>query len=168
MRNRPLLLGLLIAGIVALLDQLSKKALLELVLSLGWPIKITPFFNLVMVWNRGVSFGMLRDADARHLLIGFTLLVIACLLVWLSRSGGRLLPWALGLVIGGAYGNVIDRVIYGAVADFFDVHAFGYHWPAFNVADAAICIGVALLIWQSWQEERGGKKASAKDKATSH
>lgn len=168
MRNRPLLLGLLVAGLTALIDQLSKKALLGLVLDKGWPITVTPFFNLVMVWNRGVSFGMLRDADARHVLIGFTTLVIACLLVWLNRAGGRLLPYALGLVIGGAYGNLLDRVIYGAVADFFDFHALGHHWPAFNVADAAICIGVALLVWQSWCEERGGRRALPEHKPTSH
>ena len=155
MHSRTLLAGLLIAGLTALADQLSKKLLLAVVLEQGWPITVTPFFNFVMVWNRGVSFGMLRDADARYALIGFSLLVIGGLLVWLGRARGKLLPLALGLVIGGAFGNVLDRVIYGAVADFFDAHAFGYHWPAFNVADAAICVGVALLVWHSWREDRG-------------
>jgi signal peptidase II len=153
MRNPPLLWGLLVAMLVALADQMSKKALLGLMASATGPLTLTPFFNLVMVWNRGVSFGMFREADARLGLIVFTALVIIGLLFWLARARGKLLPLALGLVMGGAFGNLLDRIIYGAVADFFDVHAFGYHWPAFNVADAAICTGVALLLWQSWREE---------------
>lgn len=157
MRNPPLLWGLLVALMVALLDQLSKKALLEMMQATQGPITLTPFFNLVMVWNRGVSFGMLGNADARLGLIAFTSLVILGMLIWLARVRGKLLPLALGLVMGGAYGNLLDRVIYGAVADFFDIHAFGFHWPAFNVADAAICSGVMLLLWQSWKEEASRK-----------
>jgi signal peptidase II len=150
MRDRRTVGGLWIAMAVALIDQISKGALLKLMATSTGRIEVTSFFNLVMVWNKGVSFGMLQQADARHALMVFTGCVMAALLVWLSRATSKWQVIALGLVLGGAFGNLLDRVIYGAVADFFDIHFFAYHWPAFNIADAAICIGVALLLWESW------------------
>ena len=138
-------LGLVIAGTVVVLDQLTKWAILTW---LDRAIALTPFFNLVVVWNRGVSFGML-DSDgalAPWLLSGLALAVVAALLLWLRRVEHPLPGAGLGLIIGGAVGNVIDRVRFGAVIDFLDVHALGWHWPAFNVADSAICIGAALLL----------------------
>ncbi|MGH6901453.1 MAG: signal peptidase II [Geminicoccaceae bacterium] len=138
-------LGLVTAGLVILLDQLSKLAILAL---LDDAVVVTPFLNLVVVWNRGVSFGMLDSAGALMpwLLSVLALAVVAALGVWLRRVEHPLAGVALGLIIGGALGNVIDRVRFGAVVDFLDVHALGYHWPAFNVADSAICVGAALLL----------------------
>ena len=137
--------GLVIAGLVIILDQLSKWAILML---LEDPIAVTPFLNLVVVWNRGVSFGMFDTAGALGpwLLSGLALAVVAALVFWLGRIEHSLAGAALGLIIGGALGNVIDRVRFGAVVDFLDFHAYGYHWPAFNVADSAICVGAALLL----------------------
>jgi signal peptidase II len=138
-------LGLGVAAGVVLLDQLSKAAMLAM---LDDPIVVTPFLNLVVVWNRGVSFGMFDSAGAYGpwLLSGLALAVVAALLWWLRRVEQPFVAVALGLVIGGALGNVIDRVRFGAVFDFLDVHVAGYHWPAFNVADSAICIGAVLLL----------------------
>ena len=138
-------LGLVVAGTVVVLDQLTKWAILTW---LDRAIALTPFFNLVMVWNRGVSFGMF-DSDgalAPWLLSGLALAVVVALLVWLRRVDHPLTAAGLGLIIGGAIGNVIDRVRFGAVLDFLDFHALGWHWPAFNVADSAICVGAVLLL----------------------
>jgi signal peptidase II len=140
-----LALGLGTAGAVIILDQLSKWAILVL---LEQAIAVTPFLNLVVVWNRGVSFGMFDSASAHApwLLSGLAGAVVVALVFWLRRVDHPLPGIALGLIIGGALGNVLDRVRYGAVVDFLDVHALGYHWPAFNVADSAICVGAALLL----------------------
>jgi signal peptidase II len=147
---RRLLPGLLAAAAVLVLDQGVKAWLLDLLLALGGHSRITSYFNLVMVWNTGVSFGLLRAGEeGRWLLIPLSLGIVAVLLVWLARAETRSLSLALGLVIGGALGNVIDRLRFGAVADFFDFHIAGYHWPAFNVADAAIVLGVAVILLQS-------------------
>ena len=108
-----------------------------------------PFFDIVMVWNRGVSYGLFQ-ADGllgTVLLTALSLAAVAALSWWLGGAKGRFLAaWALGLIIGGALGNVIDRVIYGAVADFFHFYAFGHDWYVFNIADAAITVGVIVLI----------------------
>ena len=138
-------LGLVVAGLVILLDQLSKLAILTL---LDHAVAVTPFLNLVVVWNRGVSFGMFASAGALMpwLLSGLALAVVVALGFWLRRVEHPLAGLALGLIIGGALGNVIDRIRFGAVVDFLDFHALGYHWPAFNVADSAICVGAALLL----------------------
>ncbi|MGI9506383.1 MAG: signal peptidase II [Geminicoccaceae bacterium] len=112
------------------------------------PIRVTSFFDLVLVWNRGVSFGMFNNAGAYGpmILSGIAIAVVLGLLYWLRQAENRLTVMALGLVIGGALGNVIDRFRFGAVVDFLDFHIAGYHWPAFNVADAAICVGAVLLL----------------------
>jgi signal peptidase II len=112
------------------------------------PVEVTPFFDIRMVWNYGVSFGLFpaEDEVARFVLIGFQIFVSLALFIWLLSVRHAILASAIGLVIGGALGNVIDRFMYGAVADFFDFHLFGYHWYIFNVADAAIVVGVALLL----------------------
>jgi signal peptidase II len=138
-------LGLVVAGLVIILDQLTKLAILAL---LDDAVQVTPFLNLVVVWNSGVSFGMFASAGAvmPWLLSGLAVAVAAALGFWLSRVEHPLAAVALGLIIGGALGNVIDRVRFGAVVDFLDVHLLGYHWPAFNVADSAICVGAGLLL----------------------
>jgi signal peptidase II len=139
--------GLALFAALLALDQLTKWAVLDH-LAPGTGIEVTPFFNLVFVWNRGVSFGMLGDAPewGRWALVALTVLIGAGLLAWVAREQ-RLLPRvAIWAILAGAVGNLIDRVRFGAVVDFLDFHLAGYHWPAFNVADSAIVIGAALLI----------------------
>ncbi|MDH3660669.1 MAG: signal peptidase II [Alphaproteobacteria bacterium] len=148
MMTRPLRNGLLIALLVILLDQVTKWIALSGVDFAANPISVTSFFDLVLVWNRGVSFGMFNDAGAAGpwILSGLAIAVVFGLLYWLRQAETWLSVSALGLVIGGAIGNVIDRFRFGAVVDFLDFHVAGWHWPAFNVADAAICIGAGLLL----------------------
>ena len=141
-------LGLTVALLLLASDQLSKWVALDLLDLAARPITVTPFFNLVMVWNRGVSFGMLDSlgAFAPWLLSGLALAVVIGLLFWLKRSEHAMTAIGLGLVIGGAIGNALDRLRHGAVVDFLDFHLAGYHWPAFNLADAGICVGAGLIV----------------------
>ncbi|MFT3809472.1 MAG: signal peptidase II [Micropepsaceae bacterium] len=150
--RRFLVFGLLLALIVLVADQASKNWALY---GLGFincpaclPIEVTPFFNLTMVWNEGISYGLFPadSANEKYLLIGFSILMALILTWWLVRADGRWLAAGLGLVIGGAIGNVIDRFLYGAVVDFFHFHGFGYSWYVFNVADAAIVLGVGAIL----------------------
>lgn len=142
-------LGLMVALGVAVTDWLSKYAVLHLInLPARQNIQILPFLDFTMVWNRGVSFGMLQ-ADhpyGRMALIGFTLAVSLAVLVWLWRNHDIVSAIALGGILGGALGNIYDRLMFGAVADFLDFHILGYHWYVFNIADAAISLGVTLLL----------------------
>ncbi len=142
--------------VVLLLDQWSKQVLLFDVGIAGRVIEVTSFFNLVMVWNHGVSFGLFAaDDDSRRWLLIAVALAICAVLCWLVwRQADRFQALAYGMIIGGAIGNVIDRIRFGAVADFFDVHLYGYHWPAFNIADSAIVIGVAMLLYDSIVRQR--------------
>ena len=143
----------LIAGATVILDQLSKYWILDIVdLRHHSPIEVLPFFQLTMVWNAGVSFGMLRaDSPAgRWLLVAFALAIVTALVVWARRISRPILALAVGLMLGGALGNnLIDRVRFGAVADFLDFHALYFPW-VFNVADSAISVGVALLLLDSF------------------
>ncbi len=141
-------IGIVLALLVTVLDQISKWWILADVMSPPTVIKLTPFFNLVLVWNRGVSFGILNQSSAwvPWLLSALAAAICVGLFIWLRRAENRRLAAALGLIIGGALGNLVDRLRFGAVVDFLDVHAGGYHWPAFNVADSAIVVGVAVLI----------------------
>ncbi len=114
--------------------------------------EITSFFNLVIVWNKGISFGLFnQDADyGPWILIGLSLAITAIFLVLLLRGpSSRLQSLGIALIIGGALGNVIDRFRFGAVFDFLDFHLGDYHWPAFNIGDSCICIGVAALVVQT-------------------
>ncbi len=152
-------LGLAIAAAVAAVDQLVKWWLIGWLADPPGFVEVLPFFNLVMVWNRGVSFGLLGDADlAPYLMAGIAGLVVIVLVIWLAGVSERLLAASIGLIIGGALGNIVDRLVYGAVADFVDVHAGGYHWPAFNVADAAITVGVAVMLIDGLLNRRGAPK----------
>ncbi len=138
-------LGLIAAAASVLLDQASKELAFKY-FSEGQPeIQITSFFSLVRVWNFGISFGMFAGHRQPMILTGVSLVIIMVLLGWLTKTPYRMVAIALGLVIGGAIGNVIDRLRFGAVADFLDFHVLGYHWPAFNIADSSIFIGVVLL-----------------------
>jgi signal peptidase II len=146
--------GLLYAVVAFVADQLSKLWLVDHLRLADYPqgIEVVPFFKLIMVWNYGISFGMFADAhDAtrRWLLIAVAIAITLAMLVWLWRIRTGLLSLALGLVIGGAVGNIIDRLRWGAVADFFYFHYQEWYWPAFNIADSAIFIGVVLLCWES-------------------
>ncbi len=146
-----MLFGLGVAVIAILADQLSKYYILHEVLGSWAVINIAPVFNLVRAWNTGVSFSMFNNYGSLGvwLLSGMALLIVAFLLTWLKNEKSRLAQAALGLIIGGALGNVIDRVRLGAVFDFLDFHIGESHWPAFNAADSFICIGAGILILQS-------------------
>ena len=139
------------AIVVIILDQMTKWWILTSVMTPPQRIPGTGLCDLVLVYNRGVSFGLLGGAPswATAALIVFALLLSMALCIWMWRADSLLLGTALGFVVGGALGNVIDRFLHGAVVDFLDFHAAGYHWPAFNVADSAITIGVVILIIDS-------------------
>lgn len=151
MIRRPVVAGLAVSLVILILDQASKWWILLDIMNPPLTIEVLPFFNLVLVWNRGVSFGLFPagDTTGMWILVGVALAVCLALLMWLRSADNRRTVIALGLIIGGAIGNVVDRIVHGAVVDFIDVHAGGYHWPAFNVADSAICIGAGLLILDS-------------------
>jgi signal peptidase II len=134
-----------LAAAVIVADQLTKAAVLAR-FAPGEALGVTPFFNLVLAFNRGVAFSFLLDAPA-WLLIAFAVVAAGIVSVLLVRSPGkRLLCTALALILGGALGNVVDRVRLGRVVDFLDFTLAGWHWPAFNLADSAISIGAVLLI----------------------
>lgn len=146
-------LGLPIASALTAADQLSKWFVLNrLELDDVGQIELLtvgPFgLDLTMVWNRGVTFGMLTGESSWHqiALSVLALAVAAFLLRWMARAENRLTAVALGAVVGGAVGNVIDRLRFGAVVDFVDVHGWGWHWYVFNLADAAIVLGVSALV----------------------
>ena len=151
---------LLLAIVVAVLDQLSKWWILQR-FHPGEVLPVLPFFNLVLTFNEGAAFSFLSDAGGwqRWFFIGLTLAVSAALVVWMSRlrSDEKWLAAALALVLGGALGNLVDRVRLGRVTDFLDFHWQDWHWPAFNLADSAITLGVVLLLLLSWRDD--GKDA---------
>jgi signal peptidase II len=145
-----LMRGLAAAIAVLLLDQLSKAAIVGFFTGrpLGEREMVTPFFDIVLIYNRGMSFGLFNTGGGLNALL-FSLVaaaIVAILIYWLNRVESPFLAVAIGLIIGGAIGNVIDRIRFGAVVDFLDFHAGSWHWPAFNVADSAICIGVAVML----------------------
>lgn len=144
-----------LAAAVVILDQLTKWWALA-VLEFQRPIEVLPFFNLTLVFNRGAAFSFLAGAGGwqRLFFIGLALAISVALAVWLVRSGWRRrgLAATLALILGGAVGNVIDRIRFGHVVDFLDFHLAGWHWPAFNVADAAITVGAIGLLILSLRE----------------
>ena len=147
--------GLLLATATFVLDRLTKAWALDIFAGRETAaIEVTPFFNLALVWNYGISFGMLADHQQPLLLTIASLIIVAILLIWLYKNTCRWTAWGLGLVIGGATGNIIDRLMFGAVVDFLDFHVAGYHWPAFNIADSGIFIGVVLLCVSSMFERQ--------------
>lgn len=146
-----MILGLICAVSVIVLDQFSKYAVLNWWLGEFSVIPKGNFFNLVRAWNTGVSFSMFNDYGriGAYVLSFAALVIVLMLLYWLKSEKNRLLQTAIGLIIGGALGNVIDRLRFGAVFDFLDFHLKDVHWPAFNVADSCICIGAAVIVLQS-------------------
>ncbi len=144
------LTGAALAAATVLCDQLHKAWMISIFNGAPRPkITVTPFFDLVLVWNPGISYGLLKqDSDAgRFALIGFAAAAALALVYWLARLQTRLAAASVGLIIGGALGNAIDRLHYGAVADFFLFHVAGFNWYVFNLADAAIVAGVGGLLY---------------------
>jgi signal peptidase II len=157
--------GVTAALLTALLDQALKLWLLySFELGKLGRVVILPFFDLVLVWNRGISYGWLSQdtAAGAWMLLGFMLVVVAVLWGWLSRAENRLTAISLGLIIGGAVGNAIDRLAHGAVVDFALLHvttaSFAFNWYVFNLADVAIVAGVAGLLYETLL---GGRAAKA-------
>ena len=143
-----LMLWLGIALVVVLLDQVTKIAMSERLLY-GQSEPVTTYFNLVMVYNKGAAFSFLSDQPGwqRYFFTGVSVIASVFILWMLKRNPDqRLFCWALALILGGAIGNLIDRVAYGHVIDFLDFHVHGWHWPAFNVADSAITVGAILFV----------------------
>jgi signal peptidase II len=162
--------GILIAILVVLADQLSKWVVVTKFLAVQPPldfvqwlgqkqeqaeyiwVKITSFLNIVMVWNPGVSFGLLQTNQniVFYGLIAVALLVSGGFLVWLWREPKAVRGVTVGLIVGGAIGNIWDRLRFNAVIDFIDIHAGTHHWPAFNIADSAITISVVILLIETF------------------
>ena len=144
-------LGYVIAIILTFADQFSKWWILEKIMQPPRVITLNEYFNLVLTWNNGISFGLFNnDNKVNALVISLIATVIVIFLVrLLFKSDTKKLSIGLGMIIGGAVGNVIDRNIHGAVMDFLDVHINAYHWPAFNVADSGITVGALILVIDS-------------------
>lgn len=137
-----------LGALVLVLDQASKAWVLGALDAARPAIEVTSFLNIVLVWNRGISFGLFdRNSDWQPwLLVGLSLVIVAGMLIWLRTAHGRWAAPAIGLIAGGAVGNAVDRARLGAVVDFIDLHVGDRHFAAFNVADAAITCGVAVLL----------------------
>lgn len=151
---------LALSAAVAAAD-LATKAWASSAIEAGEVRVVTPFLNLVLWHNPGAAFSFLAGAGGwqRWFFIGVTVAVSAVLVIMLRRSGAnRLLAAALALVLGGAAGNLWDRVTLGHVVDFIQLHAAGYYWPAFNVADSAITLGVVLILWDGFLEARAARR----------
>ena len=146
-------LGLTVAVAALALDQAHKWWMLgPFDIAARQPVRVAPFFDLVLAWNRGISYGWFAQETetGRWALIGLSLTVTLGLWLWLARTRRPLAAVAIGLVVGGAIANTVDRLVHGAVADFFLLHGFGFNWYVFNLADTAIVAGVALLLYESF------------------
>jgi signal peptidase II len=148
-----------ISLIVILFDQLTKIAVTK-VFAYATPYAVAPFFNFLLIFNRGAAFSFLSSASGWQRW-AFTALGIAaaCVIVYLLKRHGnqKLFSTALSLIMGGALGNVIDRLVHGRVIDFLDFHVAGWHWPAFNLADSAIVVGAVLLVLDELRRVRGAR-----------
>lgn len=155
-RKKLFFFGVLIAFIVAILDLSSKKLVVAILQDISFKnnidfpqIEIFSFFNIVYVLNKGVSFGMFSNLENSYVIFSFVQSsIILILFFWLFFNQKKYTSIALGLVIGGAFGNVIDRIQNGGVTDFLDFYIDSYHWPAFNIADSFVFIGVFLLVFE--------------------
>ena len=149
----PRTLGLLIAAVTLAVDQGHKIWMLDVFdITARQPVALTPFLELVMAWNPGISYSLLsaETPEGRYALLALSLVATALLGLWLWRAPDRLTTVGLGLIVGGALGNAYDRFAYGAVADFFHFHVGSFHWYIFNLADVAIVAGVGLLLYESF------------------
>ncbi len=145
-----------ITALVLVLDQITKWVA-NTSMSLYQTIEVMPYFNFTLAYNHGAAFSFLADAGGwqRWFFTGLAAVFSVVIFVWLMRlkSSAKLEAISLSLILGGAVGNLIDRVLFGYVIDFLDVYYQGYHWPAFNIADSAICIGAVLLILDSFKHK---------------
>ena len=159
--------GLAVAAVAAALDQLSKYALLQHFHEVGCGRQqepIAPFLDLVLTCNPGVSFGLFNRTGVNSLVFSMAAALITLGLVfWLGRVRATFLAVAIGLIIGGAIGNVVDRLRFGAVIDFLYFHAGAWYWPAFNLADSAICLGVAAMLLDGMLSRRAAPQAKGKE-----
>lgn len=154
--------GLMAAGLIAAADLASKWVMATMVMDSPRVIPVLPFFNLVLVFNRGISFGLLGDLGrwGPLLLSALAAGIMGLLLVWLRRTGRPSEAVGIVMIIGGAAGNLIDRLHDGAVTDFLDLYVNKYHWPAFNGADIFITMGVlCLLISNPWSEKSSRRQS---------
>jgi signal peptidase II len=159
-KRRALTLGFIVALIILAADQASKAFLLPLLTEPWRQIPLTSFFNLTPVWNHGVSFGLFKADSTAHVwaLIGVALALVGVVTWWLLKATDRLHVVCYGAIIGGALGNIIDRLRFGAVFDFLDFYIGNWHYPAFNVADSAIVCGVIGLLFLTLRTPSGHKK----------
>ena len=151
---RKLLPWLLVAVVVIIFDQITKYAIVQSFIY-GETLYLTPFFDLVHAHNTGAAFSMFAESSGwqRFFFIGIALIATVVILYLLHRSKGNwLFDLSLSLILGGALGNVIDRVRLGYVIDFLQVHYTSHYWPAFNVADSAISVGAVLIVWDSFRQ----------------
>ena len=157
-------LGFALAGLTLVADQATKLYTLFLFdLPVREPVRLAPFLDLIVVWNRGISYGLFQqDSEiGRWGLVAISLAAALGLSLWIRRASGRILALSLGLIVGGALGNAIDRVAYGAVFDFIHLHVGSFSWYVFNVADAAIVAGVVGLLYDSFVLEKRRTQRSA-------
>ena len=152
-----------LAGLIVILDRVTKAVVLE-VFAPGESRVVTGFFNLVLVFNKGAAFSFLATAGGWQTVFFAAIAVIASVVISfliLRNRNKKLFCASLALILGGALGNLYDRLVYGKVVDFLDFHAAGWHWPAFNVADSAITVGAGILIVESFlhQEPAAEKRA---------
>jgi signal peptidase II len=160
MRKRAM--GLMVFLLVV--DQWSKWLILEQADPAGHPWEITSFFNIHLTWNKGISFGLFDHWQyAPWIFSGVALVIVAVLLWWLREAENRMVAYGIGLVISGAIGNTIDRIRFGAVVDFLDFHIDSLHWPAFNIADSAIFLGVFALLCEGLFKGKVEKSVGTKD-----
>jgi signal peptidase II len=160
---KPRVLGALVALAVLIADQASKLwVLYGLKMADHEKVAVTPFMDFELLWNPGISFSLFQQdtAAGRWILLALTLAATVLLSAWLWRVGSRVAGIALGALVGGALGNGYDRFVYDAVVDFVGLHAFGYHWYVFNVADTAITLGVILLLYDSFAADRRSVSAA--------
>jgi len=165
-----LALGLAVAALAALLDQASKLWVLRYFGEAGCAnhlVPVTSFFDFVLTCNRGISFGFFNQPGQPGLgfliFAVFATAVVVALAVWLYRVRSAFLAVAIGLIIGGAIGNVIDRLRLGGVVDFLYFHAGSWYWPAFNLADSAICLGVAAILFDGLLLRRSPPQAKGRE-----
>ena len=153
----------MLSAVVLLLDQ-GSKLLADARLVFHEPVGLLPFFNLRLAYNTGAAFSFLGNAGGwqRWFFAGISVLVISVLVVWMRRLKPEQwqLSAAFALIIGGALGNLIDRLVYGHVIDFIDVYYKTWHWPTFNIADSAITVGAGLLLLDAWVTHRREKQAA--------
>lgn len=160
--SAPFKLGLVLCILSVAIDQVFKIQMVDYMAAHPFGIEVTSFFRLVMVWNSGVSFGMFAGGETtRWILVGLSSAISLVLAVWMFKAERKFLGTGLGLVLGGAIGNIIDRIHFGKVADFFDFDLIFMRWPAFNIADVCIVVGVGILLVDSlFFDEKSSKNKS--------